>query len=234
VTRAAYDDIAEWYEHEFMALQRSAAGGAGFADGLGIDRALVELLGAGRGTCVEVGCGTGIYAGRLGSLGWAPVGVDLSAGMLAYTRGRLPAALGDGRRLPFPTSSVAAAVSVMMHTDTPDYAAVVREIHRVLVPGGRFVHVGVHPCFCGGFADRSEPPDVIVRPGYLEAGWTPALGPTEGALGADGQVRDKVGAGHSPLAELFNTISDAGLTVDRLSEGFEPTPITLSLRATKG
>jgi hypothetical protein len=50
---AAYDEIADWYEEEFLARQ-----GPPGEDPLGIDDALRELLGEGRGTCLEVGCGT--------------------------------------------------------------------------------------------------------------------------------------------------------------------------------
>lgn len=58
----------------------------------------------------------------------------------------------DAGRLPVATGSLDAVIAVMVHTDLPEYAPVLAEIHRVLRPGGRFVHVGVHPCFCGGFA----------------------------------------------------------------------------------
>lgn len=76
--RAPYDAIADWYEHEFL---------SGLADDpLRIRPALRDLLGAGTGICVEIGCGTGAYAAEVRELGWRPVGVDLSAGMLA-TRG---------------------------------------------------------------------------------------------------------------------------------------------------
>ena len=61
---AAYDEIADWYEDEFLA--RTAAAGA---DVLGIERALRELLGTGRGVCLEIGCGTGVRAAQVRSLG---------------------------------------------------------------------------------------------------------------------------------------------------------------------
>jgi ubiquinone/menaquinone biosynthesis C-methylase UbiE len=232
VVRAAYDDIAEWYENDFLALQRSANTEAGYADSLGIDQALVELLGPGEGVCLEVGCGTGIYADRLASLGWTPVGIDISSGMLRYASDRLPVVHGDGLQMPFASGSFPAVVTVMTHTDTPDYQSMLREIDRVLTPGGLFVHVGVHPCFCGAFADRAERPKVLIQPGYLDSGWTPALGPEQGQLGRDGQVRDKVGAGHLSLTDLFNLITESGFSVVRIAEGGEPTPITLSVRTT--
>lgn len=65
---AAYDEIADWYEDEFLA--RTAAAGA---DVLGIERAVRELLGTGRGVCLEIGCGTGVRAAQVRSLGWIPL-----------------------------------------------------------------------------------------------------------------------------------------------------------------
>jgi predicted TPR repeat methyltransferase len=91
---AAYDEIADWYENDF--LVRTAAG----ADPLGIERALRELLGRGSGICLEVGSGTGVRAGQVRDLGWIPAGIDVSAAMLRYARDRLPAALADAGRLP--------------------------------------------------------------------------------------------------------------------------------------
>jgi SAM-dependent methyltransferase len=222
---AAYDAIADWYEHDFLAGRRGRDG-APVDDVLGIDRALVELLGPGDGVCVELGCGTGINAARVRGLGWTPVGVDLSAQMLGHARGRLRILRADVAHVPVRTASVPAVVSVMISTDVPDYPAVVREAARLLRPGGRFVHIGVHPCFCGGFADRSDPQAVVIRPGYLDGSWTTASWTTEG-------VRNRVGATHLPLPDLLNAVMDAGLVLDRLSEGGVPLPTVLSLRAVK-
>jgi hypothetical protein len=72
-------------------------------------------------------------------------------------------------------------------------------------PGGVFVHVGVHPCFCGGFADRSDPIAVVIRPGYLDGRWTKASWTDQGVRG------DKVGATHFPLPELMHVFPDASL-----------------------
>jgi ubiquinone/menaquinone biosynthesis C-methylase UbiE len=210
---AAYDEIADWYEEEFLSRD---------LDSLGIERALRDLLGPGRGTCLEIGCGTGVRAELLRELGWTPVGVDLSAGMLRYARGRLPVAQADAQRLPIREGSVPAAVAVMVHTDMPGYPAVLREAARVLRPGGVFVHIGVHPCFCGGFADRSDPEAIVIRPGYTDGHWTKQSWTTQG-------VRDKVGASHYPLPELLNAFLDAGLTLERFDESGEPTPIVLSV-----
>ncbi|MFE4959707.1 class I SAM-dependent methyltransferase [Streptomyces sp. NPDC056653] len=221
--RAAYDEIADWYEQEFLGGQRSDAAKA---DGnpLNLGRVLHDLLGEGSGTCLEIGCGTGVHAAGVRELGWTPVGVDLSAGMLRHARGRLPIALADAERLPVQDGSVPAVIAMMVHTDMPEYPKVLREVARVLRPGGVFVHVGVHPCFCGGFADRLDPHAVVIRPGYLDGHWTKSSWTDQG-------VRDKVGATHRPLPELVHAFLDAGLAFERFEEAGEPTPIVLAVRA---
>jgi SAM-dependent methyltransferase len=217
---AAYDEIADWYEHEFLA--RAAPG----TDPLGIARVLQDLLGRGHGTCLEIGCGTGVHAVQIGDLGWAPVGIDVSGAMLRHARGRLPIAMADAARLPVTDASVAAVISVMAHTDMPAYPAVLREAARVLRPDGVLVHVGVHPCFCGGFADRTDPGAVVIRAGYTDGHWTKASWTDQG-------VRDKVGATHFPLPSLLHAFLDAGLTLERFAEGDGPVPVVLGLRARK-
>lgn len=184
----------------------------------------MELLGPGSGRCLEIGCGTGVNAARLRALGWKPVGLDLSAAMLRHAAGRLPIVRGDAARLPIGSASLDAVVAVMISTDVPDYPAVLREAARVLRPGGRLVHVGVHPCFCGGFADRTDPAAVVIRPGYLDGHWTTASWTTEG-------VRNRVGATHLPLPGLLNAVSAAGFVLERASEGGAPVPVVLSLAA---
>jgi SAM-dependent methyltransferase len=218
---AAYDQIADWYEQEFLA-GITAPG----ADRLGIDAALDSLLGPGAGACLEIGCGIGVRAARVRDLGWTPLGIDISAAMLRHARGRLPAARADAARLPVRDRCLPAVITVMAHTDMPAYPGVLAEAARVLQPGGRLVHIGVHPCFCGGFADRSDPAAVVIRPGYLDGHWTRASWTTNG-------VRDKVGATHLPLPSLMHAFLDAGLTPERLAEGGEPTPVTLAIRARK-
>lgn len=222
---AAYDEIADWYEEQFLSGQQLEPGTSGH-DPLGIDGALRDLLGDGSGVCLEIGCGTGVHAAVTRELGWAPVGVDLSSGMLRHARGRLPIARADAGRLPVRDSSISAVVAVMVHTDMPEYPAVLREVARVLRPGGVFVHVGVHPCFCGGFADRADPDAVVIRPGYLDGHWTKESWTDQG-------IRDKVGATHWPLPELMHAFLDAGLTLDRFTEGGTPVPIVLAVRARK-
>lgn len=198
---APYDEIADWYENEFLTTQRSLDGGN--PDPLGIAAALEQLLGKGSGACLEIGCGTGIHGNHLSAMGWTPVGIDLSSAMLQYARGRLPVGLGDAERLPIRSGRMDAVISVMVHTDMPAYLAVLDEVWRVLRPGGIFVHVGVHPCFCGGFADGADPAALVIRPGYLDGHWTKKSWTSHG-------LRDKVGASHWPLPALLNAFANTG------------------------
>jgi SAM-dependent methyltransferase len=221
---AAYDKIADWYEDEFLGGR--SEDGLPTSDPIGVDASLCALLGQGVGASLEIGCGTGTHAARVRSLGWVPVGVDLSAGMLEHARTRLPIARANGEELPFGDASFPSVVTVMVHTDVSDYSAVIREARRVLVPGGCFVHIGVHPCFCGGFADRTEPEAIVIRPGYVDGHWTKQSWTDKG-------LRDKVGAAHVPLPTLLRSFIDAGFVLDRFREGGQPTPTVLAIKAFK-
>ncbi|HEU0168803.1 MAG TPA: methyltransferase domain-containing protein [Chloroflexota bacterium] len=215
---ARYDAVAEWYEAyiegEASAFSETTRG------------ALRRLLGPGSGLCLDLGCGTGFYAEGLRALGWTPVGMDVSWQQLLRARRRLACAQADVERLPVGSASVEAAASILIHTDVDDYAAACHEAARVLRPGGRFVHIGVHPCFTGWFADRSNPSGILISPGYwnhdrhFEA-WSPR------------GVRARVGATHLPLSDLLNGLVSAGLTVTDVYEAGEPTPALLGIAAVR-
>ncbi len=200
---AAYDAHADWYD-EFMSAEA-----ADYVDR--VQALLLDLLGTGGGTCLDVCCGTGTHATVLADAGWSPLGVDLSLGQLRYATGRLPVAVGDAAALPIRDSSLRAAVCMLASTDVADYAGVLREVARVLRPGGRFVHVGVHPCFIGAFADWSDRSRIVIDQRYAERSrsfdtWNP------------GGVRARVGAWHVPLADLLTAAVAAELRLVRVAE----------------
>jgi len=146
--------------------------------------------------------------------------------MLRYAAPRLPVAQADVEHLPLASASISTVVAIMVHTDMPAYPAIVSEATRVLRPGGVYVHVGVHPCFCGGFADRSDPDAIVIQPGYVDGHWTKVSYTDRG-------VRVRVGATHFPLPDLMNAFLDAGLTLEEFVEGGRPTPTVLAVRARK-
>jgi ubiquinone/menaquinone biosynthesis C-methylase UbiE len=92
---------------------------------------------------LDVGVGTGVVALGLSELGYQVVGVDLSLPMLRVALRRIGPRVvqADARRLPFADSSVDQAYSVWVLHVVGDVAAVLREVGRVLRPGGRYVVV---------------------------------------------------------------------------------------------
>ncbi|TML99438.1 MAG: methyltransferase domain-containing protein [Actinobacteria bacterium] len=98
---------------------------------------------------LEVGPGTGYYtlpvAERLGPDGRLEL-FDLQQEMLDHTlrragplAARMHATQGDARSLPYPDASFDAAYLVTVLGEIPDQEAALRELRRVLKPGGRLV-----------------------------------------------------------------------------------------------
>ncbi len=55
---------------------------------------------------------------------------------------------------PLCRASLAALVVLVLHLE--DFGAVVHQVARCLRPRGRFICVGLHPCFIGPFVDRTN------------------------------------------------------------------------------
>ncbi len=94
---------------------------------------------------LDLGCGTGIVARTLRDrLGGAAriTGVDASAEMIGAARSVAPDLdwrVGNAMELPFADASFELVISQQMLQFVTDRAAAVREIRRVLAPGGRVV-----------------------------------------------------------------------------------------------
>ena len=114
------------------------------ADGPDPNVVLWELLCAARPRAVlEVGPGPGELSARIvRELGADVVAIDVSERMveLAGSRG-VDARLGDVQSLPFPSGSFDVVVAAWMLYHVPDLDRGLREIERVLVPGGRLIAV---------------------------------------------------------------------------------------------
>ncbi|PZF92654.1 class I SAM-dependent methyltransferase [Micromonospora deserti] len=120
----------------------------------GVREADVRLLGelAGR-RVLEVGCGAAAAARWLAVQGARPVALDLSAGMLRHaalaaegTGVRVPLVQADALALPFADAAFDTACTAFGAIPfVADSAAVMREVFRVLRPGGRWVFSVTHP-----------------------------------------------------------------------------------------
>ncbi len=114
--------------------------------------AVLEFLAPVEGKRVlDAGCGDGTYAIAATERGALVTGVDLSEHMLAAARARSAARgvavncrQGDVMALPFPDSSFDLAMAITLLCLAPDPRGAVRELSRVLVPGGRLVIGELH------------------------------------------------------------------------------------------
>lgn len=100
-----------------------------------------ESSGESRGLRVlDVGCGVGQVVARLTEAGFEAYGVDVSKPNIERAAKVSPRCqLYDGKTLPFPDGHFASvgALNVLEHVDEPE--AFIREIVRVVEPGGRIV-----------------------------------------------------------------------------------------------
>lgn len=89
---------------------------------------------------LDVGSGTGALCRALRSVDATPIALDVSAAMLARTRGAASlAVIGDMLALPFLDSAFDAALAgfSLSHVETPELA--LAEMRRVVAPGGLVV-----------------------------------------------------------------------------------------------
>ncbi len=135
-------------------LSDDAPGSAGFYAALDAYRLqklpyLTQLVdfGAWAGRDVlEIGCGAGLDLVRFAHGGARVIGVDVASTAIELARGycrsaRVPAVLleADGARLPFPDASFDLVYCAGVLPFAADPAAIVREAHRVLRPGGEAI-----------------------------------------------------------------------------------------------
>lgn len=147
-----------WWDADADAYQAEHGDFLGDADFVwcpeGVREAEARLLGevAGR-RVLEVGCGAASCSRWLARQGARPVAFDLSAGMLAQagagvarTGTRVPLVRADAERLPFADGSFDLAATAFGAVPfVADPGRVMREVYRVLRPGGRWVFSVTHP-----------------------------------------------------------------------------------------
>src|SRR5437773_10687122 len=97
---------------------------------------------SGRRRVLDVGSGKGAFCGELARAGHEVVGVDPSAAASRIAKSFVDPSgdfvLGSGEALPLSSDSFDRAVSVCVLEHTKDDALVLREVLRVLKPGGLF------------------------------------------------------------------------------------------------
>lgn len=123
---------------------------------------------------LDIGCGTGALAQESDMHGWQAAGVDLSPGMCAQARQamRLVAA-ADAQALPFADETFGGIFSSLMLQWAERPSPVLREMRRVLKPGGYAVVTtlvdGTLKELAKAFAELDDSPRVaaFIEPGML-------------------------------------------------------------------
>jgi SAM-dependent methyltransferase len=211
-----WDELAPWWLETF-------ANGADLEYHLQI-LPLVAGHFAGCRRVLDVGTGEGQLARRIAApeAGDAPelvVGVDpyprqlanaaRQAGGPAYVRSR-------GESLPFAAGSFDGILCCLVIEHADDACAVLREMVRVLEPGGRLLLLVNHPIAQGpgsGFVD-----DTILGERYWRIG--PYL--TEQVVVEEVDPGVPVRFAHRPLSGYVNPLCEAGLVLTRLEEPAPP------------
>ncbi len=198
-----------------------------------IDPALLRTVGDVRGRrLLDLACGNGYLARRFARTGGRVTGVDGSAAMIERAQARereqplgIAYHVGDTAHLTMLDGAGMDVVACNMALmDIEDAAGTIREVGRVLRPGGRFVASLSHPCFDIAGASAW----VIERMDFTTTIWRKVSRYRECHAG---QVPWRAGdehiahttAYHRPLSWYVRALHHAGLAVTAFEEP-EPTP----------
>lgn len=104
---------------------------------------LLEMLGKGSGRILDIGCGPGVMTREILDLGWNYVGVDISETMIEEAKNKFinePRAnffVGPVEKIVAADATYDAVVAMGLVEYVADDAVAIREMTRVLKPGGR-------------------------------------------------------------------------------------------------
>ena len=225
--RTAFDALAEWYDH---ALKEGQLPLFEYV----VHPCVLEVLGEIAGQQVlDLACGPGFLTQQIARRGAHVTGVDVSVEMLRRARERAraqPKAITyyemDATALaPSWSDTFDVVVCNMALVDMPDMAAVLREVDRVVKPGGRFVFSLIHPCFVmpgAEWVDNSRGEHVFKRvDNYFD----------EGFFGKEwygqGGLRSRLGGHHRTLQTYVQALRAIGFVLTDLRE---PRPSKYALR----
>ncbi len=169
-------------------------------------KTIASLQLPGGSVVLDLACGTGDLCRGLAGAGLAPVGLDLSYGMLAAARTDAPLAQADALRLPVPDGSIDGVTCGFALRNFAALEPFFDELGRVVRPGGRIALLEV-----------AEPPNPVLRWGHSI--YFGKVVPLIGSLLSDGSAYRYLPKSVAYLPEpevMLDQIRTAGFTdVDR-------------------
>jgi len=181
---------------------------------------------------LDVGCGEGANTRALARLGAKMCAIDLAPTFIRYARATeesdplgIVYQVADAISLPFTDASFDFVSAFMSMMDVPDQGRALREVHRVLHPGGFLQFSILHPCFAPPYRRVLRNADGATRAievgGYFDA--------TDGEVQTwwfetvPREERERVAAFRTPrfhrtLSGWVEIICDAGFVIERFAE----------------
>jgi SAM-dependent methyltransferase len=189
---------------------------------------MVQRYARGGRLILDIGCGEGQVSRRLAEEGAAVVGLDPTGSQIRSAVGRGGSARflqARAESLPCGESRFDTVVLCLAIEHGEPFEAALKEVSRVLAPGGRFLFLLVHP--------------LLQAPG---SGWVEVVDSDArfwrvGSYLADDIAVDEVAPGvslpfiHRPLSRYIHVMGTCGLLVDDM---VEPTPPPETQRETAG
>ena len=166
---------------------------------------------------IDIGCGEGRFCRMLSELGATVTGIDLTGPLiekaLILGTDKETYLLGDAENLEgLRDDSFDLAVSYLVLLDLLNYHRAIRETHRILRPGGRFVVCNIHPMRSATISPAGWIRDHRRKLFYPLDNYTEE-GPREFMLGSTSIVNM-----HRMLSSYVSAFLDAGFVVEALHE----------------
>ena len=180
-----------------------------------LDEVMLGLCGDVRGLDVlDVGCGEGRFCRMLAARGARTTGIDPTPELIAEARRMQPGGVfheAMAEKLPLPDASADLVVCYVALVDIPDYRAAIREMARVLRPGGRLVAANLN-----SFSTASTLYWARDEEGHKRH-WTMDNYMVERAVSAEWAGMNIVNW-HRPLSAYMSAFFAAGLALEHFDE----------------
>jgi SAM-dependent methyltransferase len=174
-----------------------------------------EILPPPDGLTLDVGCGEGRLSRDLAELGYQVTGVEPAATLLAAAQEEHPAGsyvLGEAADLPFPDASASLVVAYNSLMDVDDLDGAMREVARVLKPGGRLCITITHPVADSAGFDSDDPEaPFVINGSYLRTSHFDVTAERHG-------ITMHFIGWHRSITTYARALQDAGLLIEAIRE----------------